>query len=79
MMTEAYTSLEDTTKYYNYGSHIPFNFNFIVNVTATSNVSVFKSIIEEWIKAMPKDSVANWVVRKCFLIYFHYLYYIAKQ
>ncbi|KAG5309439.1 MAL1 Maltase, partial [Acromyrmex insinuator] len=30
--TETYTSLENTIKYYNYGSHIPFNFNFIINV-----------------------------------------------
>ncbi|KYN39395.1 putative maltase H [Trachymyrmex septentrionalis] len=29
---EAYTSLENTIKYYNYGSHIPFNFNFIINM-----------------------------------------------
>ncbi|XP_024888298.1 alpha-glucosidase-like [Temnothorax curvispinosus] len=61
-MTEAYTSLENTIKYYNYDSHIPFNFNFIMNVTAASNATTFKRIIEEWMKAMPKDSVANWVM-----------------
>lgn len=70
MMTEAYTSLENTIKYYNYGSHIPFNFNFIMNVTAASNATTFKKTIEQWIKAMPKDSVANWVVRK-FSTYSH--------
>jgi len=81
MMTEAYTSLENTTKYYNYGSHIPFNFNFIMNVTAVSNATTFKRTIEEWMKMMPEDGVANWVVRKHFLIFscFHSLYYTTKQ
>ncbi|XP_032685970.1 maltase 1-like [Odontomachus brunneus] len=62
MMTEAYTSLENTIKYYNYGSHIPFNFNFIMNVNANSNAAEFKNIIDEWMKAKPKDGVANWVM-----------------
>lgn len=63
-MTEAYTSLENTMKYYNYGSHVPFNFNFITNVNTNSSAMEFKNIIEEWMKAKPKDGVANWVVRK---------------
>ncbi|KAL6256798.1 hypothetical protein P5V15_011737 [Pogonomyrmex californicus] len=62
MMTEAYTSLENTIKYYEFGSHIPFNFNFIMNVTASSNATHFKRIIDEWMNAMPKDCVANWVM-----------------
>lgn len=70
MMTEAYTTLENTIKYYNYGSHIPFNFNFITNATNASNAFVFKDIIESWMKAIPKDGVANWVVRK----HYSYLY-----
>lgn len=66
MMTEAYTSLENTTKYYNYGSHVPFNFNFIMNINANSNAHDFQLTISEWMQKMPNVpySVANWVVRK---------------
>lgn len=64
MMTEAYTSLENTIKYYNYGSHVSFNFNFIMNVSNTSDAAAFKNIIDEWMKAKPESSVANWVVSK---------------
>lgn len=62
MMTEAYTTLENTIKYYNYGSHIPSNFNFIANATNTSDATTFKNIIEDWMKAIPKGGVANWVM-----------------
>lgn len=61
MLIEAYAALENTIKYYNYGS-IPFNFYFITNVTDASDASVFKDIIESWMKAIPKGSVANWVM-----------------
>lgn len=64
MMTEAYTSLENTIRYYHYGSHIPFNFNFIMNVNASSSATEFKNIMDEWMKAKPEKGVANWVVRK---------------
>lgn len=62
MMTEAYATLNNTVKYYDYGSHIPFNFFFITNVDKTSTVSEFKAVIDDWTKAMPEGSVANWVV-----------------
>jgi len=64
MMTEAYASLTNTIKYYSYGSHIPFNFNFIMNVNKDSDAAAFKKTIDEWIKAMPANGVANWVVRE---------------
>lgn len=64
MMTEAYATLKNTIKYYNYGSHIPFNFYFITNATNASNAAAFKNIIESWMKAIPEGGVANWVVRK---------------
>lgn len=60
MMTEAYTTLKNTTKYYNYGSHIPFNFNFITS--ATSDAAAFKNIIESWMKTIPEGGIANWVM-----------------
>ncbi|KAH0952270.1 hypothetical protein HN011_004404 [Eciton burchellii] len=62
MMTEAYASLANTIKYYSYGSHIPFNFNFITNVNKDSDAATFKKTIDEWIKAMPANGVANWVM-----------------
>ncbi|EFN70155.1 Maltase 1 [Camponotus floridanus] len=61
MLIEAYATLENTIKYYNYGS-IPFNFYFITNATDASDASVFKDIIESWMKAIPKGSIANWVM-----------------
>jgi len=64
MMTEAYASLANTIKYYTYGSHVPFNFNFITNVNKDSDAATFKETIDEWMKAMPADGVANWVVRE---------------
>ncbi|KAL6428415.1 hypothetical protein ACFW04_008591 [Cataglyphis niger] len=62
MMTEAYTTLKNTVKYYNYGSHIPFNFYFITNASKTSDAAAFKNIIESWMKAIPEGGVANWVM-----------------
>lgn len=67
-MTEAYTSIEKTVLYYGdnntEGSHFPFNFLFITDVTA-DNVSP-KSIVDvvnKWMSHMPKGHVPNWVVR----------------
>ncbi|XP_015183315.1 PREDICTED: uncharacterized protein LOC107070028 [Polistes dominula] len=62
MMTEAYTDLQNTTKYYDYGSHIPFNFKLITDVNHTSSATEFKDTIESWIREMPKNGVANWVL-----------------
>ncbi|XP_029161383.1 maltase 1-like [Nylanderia fulva] len=62
MMTEAYTTLENTIKYYNYGSHIPFNFNFITKANNASNATMFKNIIDDWMKGIPNGGVANWVM-----------------
>ncbi|XP_035720486.1 maltase 1-like [Vespa mandarinia] len=62
MMTEAYTSLENTTRYYQYGSHIPFNFKLITDVNHNSSASDFKRIIEAWIAKTPKNGSANWVL-----------------
>nr|XP_050856119.1 maltase 1-like [Vespula vulgaris] len=62
MMTEAYTSLENTTKYYEYGSHIPFNFKLITDVNQNSSASDFKRIIEAWMAHTPSTASANWVL-----------------
>lgn len=63
-MTEAYTSWENTVKYYNYGANVPFNFKFITDAKATSSAADFKAIIDKWMSMMPNGGVANWVVCK---------------
>lgn len=63
-MTEAYTSLTNTLKYYETGANVPFNFKFITDADATSGAAHFKEIIDKWISGVPRDGVANWVVRK---------------
>ncbi|XP_014607645.1 PREDICTED: maltase 1-like [Polistes canadensis] len=62
IMTEAYTSLENTIKFYKYGSDVPFNFKFITDVNNKSSATDFKKTIDSWFKAMPNGSVANWVM-----------------
>ncbi|XP_033231202.1 maltase 1-like isoform X1 [Belonocnema kinseyi] len=62
MMTEAYTDLDNTVKFYKYGAHVPFNFKFITDVTVFSKPTDFKKLIETWINNMPEDSSANWVM-----------------
>ncbi|KOC69746.1 Maltase 1 [Habropoda laboriosa] len=62
LLTEAYTSWDNTLKYYNYGSNVPFNFKFITDADAKSNAKDFKMIIDRWIQGTPKDGVSNWVM-----------------
>lgn len=65
-MTEAYTSLENTIKFYGNatvnGSHIPFNFELISHTNRDTNAKDFKKNIESWLNVMPKGKQANWVV-----------------
>ncbi|XP_071878987.1 alpha glucosidase 2 [Bombus fervidus] len=62
LLTEAYASLSNMIKYYNYGSQIPFNFRFITDADANSNATQLKNVIDSWIKSMPEGGVANWVM-----------------
>ncbi|XP_025263125.1 maltase 2-like [Camponotus floridanus] len=62
IMTEAYTSLENTTKYYKFGSHVPFNFKFISDVNNVSKAADFKRIIDDWMSQTPNDESPNWVM-----------------
>ncbi|XP_058124503.1 maltase 2-like [Anopheles ziemanni] len=66
MMTEAYTSLENTMKWYGNGnragSHIPFNFAMINQLSKDSRANDFKRVIDEWLNAMPNGAQANWVL-----------------
>ncbi|KAI4499900.1 hypothetical protein M0802_005156 [Mischocyttarus mexicanus] len=62
LMTEAYTNLKNTTKYYHYGTQIPFNFHFISDLNNKSSARDFKRIIDGWMGYTPKNGVANWVL-----------------
>lgn len=66
MMTEAYTSLENTMKYYTdgnrIGAHFTFNFFFITDVVESSNTAEIVEVIDKWITNMPEGCIANWVV-----------------
>jgi len=66
-MTEAYTSLENTTKYYKFGSHVPFNFKFIMDTNDTSEAIDFKRTIDDWISHTPSGASPNWVVSKIYV------------
>nr|XP_033323543.1 maltase 1-like [Megalopta genalis] len=62
LMTEAYTSLDNTIKYYNFGSQVPFNFKYITDANVNSSATNFKNIADNWISRIPPDDVANWVM-----------------
>ena len=62
LLTEAYTSFNNTIKYYDYGSHVPFNFKFITDVNMKSKTTDFANIANKWLEYMPDDGIANWVV-----------------
>lgn len=72
-MTEAYTSLPNTLRFYGKvengvitqkGSQIPFNFELISKTSMGSTSTDFKTNIENWLNGMPKGQGihANWVV-----------------
>lgn len=66
MITEAYTTMENTMKYYgnetNPGAHVPFNFALISYLNDHSKAADFNDTINEWLKNLPKGKRANWVV-----------------
>jgi alpha-glucosidase len=69
MMTEAYTNMTFTMRYYQNedntrkGSHIPFNFLMISELNKDSTANDFVHIINKWMDFMPAGETANWVVR----------------
>lgn len=64
ILTEAYTDLDLTIKYYLSGSTVPFNFMFISDLNVNSTALNFKKNIDRWMKNVPEGDayVANWVV-----------------
>lgn len=67
MMTEAYTDLNHTMLYYGddsqEGAHFTFNFFFVTDLTSSSTADDVTTIVNTWMDNMPKQRVANWVVR----------------
>jgi len=66
MITEAYTDLENTMKYYGNdtkpGAHLPFNFGLISNLNDHSKAVDFHNTVHGWLDNMPKGKRANWVI-----------------
>ncbi|GAB0096105.1 Maltase A3 [Sergentomyia squamirostris] len=66
LLTEAYSSIDTVMKYYGNGqkngSHVPFNFQMIMNVKNESNALAYHKYIREWLDKLPSGSVANWVL-----------------
>ncbi|XP_059469958.1 maltase A3-like [Neocloeon triangulifer] len=66
MMVEAYTSLENTMKYYGSGdrkgAHFPFNFEFVTNVKNETTAAELKQIIDRWQNSLPDGAWSNWVI-----------------
>ncbi|KAL4097535.1 hypothetical protein QTP88_022295 [Uroleucon formosanum] len=66
MITEGYTSMENTMRYYgnetNLGAHMPFNFGLIDRLNDFSNATKFKEAVNNWLDNMPDGKCANWVI-----------------
>ncbi|XP_001943317.1 maltase A1 isoform X1 [Acyrthosiphon pisum] len=66
MITEAYTSMENTMRYYgdetSLGAHMPFNFGLIDRLNEYSNATKFNEAINNWLDNMPEGKCANWVI-----------------
>lgn len=68
MLTEAYSPLNVIAQYYgnstHNGSHIPFNFQMLTRLWNESNANDYIASIDDFMKIVPQNQVANWVV--CF-------------
>lgn len=63
-MTESYSRVEVIKKYYDAGSHLPFNFQMINTITSHSVAEDFVKMVDGWLKVLPPGKVTNWVVSK---------------
>lgn len=66
MMTEVYASIENVVRYFGegelLGAQMPFNFDLITDVDASSSAPDIKRAVEKFLTYMPVDKEANWVV-----------------
>jgi len=58
---EAYTSKDNTMKYYD-SLGIPFNFNFVTGLHMWSDAKEFERLIRDWMNSIPQNKTANWVI-----------------
>lgn len=72
-MTEAYTTMNKTMRYYGSddrsrkGAHFTFNFNFISYLhNENFTVDNVMNCIDLWLSYMPKNYTSNWVVSNGF-------------
>lgn len=68
IMTEAYTTVENTMLYYQSqdgtrnGAHFSFNFNFIVYLKPNFTIDHISNAINKWLVYLPKGLTSNWVL-----------------
>jgi alpha-glucosidase len=66
IMTEIYSKINFVMEYYgnetHEGAHMPFNFQFILNLNKESNADDYKRLSDLWMTNMPKGRTPNWVV-----------------
>lgn len=66
MMTEVYAAIKDVVRYFGEGeqegAQMPFNFDLITDVDASSSAGDIKRAVDKFITYKPVDKGANWVV-----------------
>ncbi|KAM3964785.1 maltase A1-like [Aphomia sociella] len=66
MMTEVYATIQNVVRYFGEGdlkgAQMPFNFDLITDVDATSSAADIKRAIDKFLTYKPVDKQANWVV-----------------
>lgn len=70
MIVEAYTTIENTMKYYKNETQVranmPFNFGLISELNDQSDAIKFSNVVHNWLDNMPKMQWPNWVVNGTF-------------
>lgn len=66
MMTEVYAAIQDVVRYFGEGdragAQMPFNFDLITDVDASSSAADIKRAVDKFLTYKPVDKGANWVV-----------------
>lgn len=66
MMTEVYATIQNVVRYFGegdrQGAQMPFNFDLISDVDASSSAADIKRAVDKFITYKPVDKESNWVV-----------------
>lgn len=66
MMTEVYATIQNVVRYFGegdrLGAQMPFNFDLITDVDASSSAADIKRAVDKFLTYKPVDEGANWVV-----------------